>query len=263
MLSRAARLSSASTTHQGASGMSVCTNISSLAREKSTQRSRVARSFSENFHAVSGSAMRSRKRRSCSSSLTENQYLRRRMPSSTSIRSKVGHWCRKRRYSCGRAVPHHPLDAGAVVPGPVEQGDLAGRRQLLDVPLEVPLGPLALRRRRQRDDAGHPRVEVLRDPLDGAALAGGVAALEDDDQPLPGRGHPLLQGDELGLQPQELALVGLARHPLGQASQRVTSSTDVVNSASASGNGSRPSPGPVGTARCPPSSSNGSVRSLA
>ena len=33
MLSRARRLSSLSTTYHGASGMSVCTNISSFARE--------------------------------------------------------------------------------------------------------------------------------------------------------------------------------------------------------------------------------------
>ncbi len=101
MFRRACRLMSASTTYQGASGMSVCTNISSLARLKSTQRSRVSKSFGENFHHRSGSSRRDRKRRSCSSSLTENQYLRRMIPSSTSIRSKVGHWCRKRRYSSG------------------------------------------------------------------------------------------------------------------------------------------------------------------
>ena len=45
MLSRARRLSSASTTHHGASGMSVCTNISSLARENSTHGRGDARSF--------------------------------------------------------------------------------------------------------------------------------------------------------------------------------------------------------------------------
>jgi hypothetical protein len=81
--------------------MSVRTNISSFARENSTHRSRVSRSFSENFQAVSGSDRRFTKRRSCSSSLTENQYLRSRTPSSTSIRSKVGHWCRNRWYSSG------------------------------------------------------------------------------------------------------------------------------------------------------------------
>jgi hypothetical protein len=46
-----------------------------------------------------GSSSRDRNRRCCSSSLTENQYLRSRIPSSTSSRSKIGHWCRNRWYS--------------------------------------------------------------------------------------------------------------------------------------------------------------------
>ena len=37
------------------------------------------------------------------------------------------------------AEAHHALDAGAIVPGAVEQHDLAGRRQLRGVALEVPL----------------------------------------------------------------------------------------------------------------------------
>lgn len=40
--------------------------------------------------------------------------------------------------------PHHTLDHGAVVPGTVEQHDLAGGRQLGDVALEVPLRGLAV-----------------------------------------------------------------------------------------------------------------------
>ena len=86
-----------------------------------------------------GSSSRERKRRSCSSSQTENQYLTRMIPSSTSSRSKIGHWCRKRRYSSGVQKPMHVLDAGAVVPAAVEEDDLAGRRQVRDVALEVPL----------------------------------------------------------------------------------------------------------------------------
>ena len=44
-------------------------------------------------------------RASCSASLTENQYLRSMMPSSTSIRSKIGHWWRKRWYSSAVQKP--------------------------------------------------------------------------------------------------------------------------------------------------------------
>ncbi len=110
-----------------------------------------------------------------------------------------------------RAEAHHVLDAGPVVPAPVEDRDLARGRQLGDVALEVPLAALALGRRGQSDDPRHARVEVLGDPLDHAALACGVAALEDDDEPLALRPHPLLQLHELRLEALELALVELAR----------------------------------------------------
>ena len=50
------------------------------------------------------------------------------------------------------AIAHDPFDAGPVVPGPVEQHDLPGRGQVLDVPLEVPLALLALARLLERDD---------------------------------------------------------------------------------------------------------------
>jgi hypothetical protein len=56
------------------------------------------RSIGDSFQNRIGSLRRDWNRASCSSSLTENQYLRSRMPSSISIRSNVGHWCRKRWY---------------------------------------------------------------------------------------------------------------------------------------------------------------------
>ena len=211
-LSRARRLSSASTTCHGASAMSVWTNISSLAREKSTQRAARSRSIVESFQRRIGSSSRDRKRRSCSSSLTENQYLSSRIPSSTSSRSKIGHWCRNRSVLFGGAEAEHVLDAGAVVPAAIEEHDLAGRRQVGDVALEVPLRLLALGRARQRDDAGDARVEVLGDALDRAALAGGVATFEDDHDAAARDPHPLLHLHELGLEAQQLGLVDGARH---------------------------------------------------
>ena len=62
------------------------------------------------------------------------------------------------------AEAHHSFDPGAVVPGPVEQHDLALRGQVLDVALEVPLAPLALGRAGQRGDPGDPglRYSVIR-----------------------------------------------------------------------------------------------------
>src|SRR6185436_20728384 len=76
-----------------------------------------------------------------------------------------------------RAEAHDVLDAGAVVPGAVEQDHLSGRRQVRDVALEVPLAALALGRRAERDDPDDARVGLLGDALDRAALARRVAAL--------------------------------------------------------------------------------------
>ncbi len=108
------------------------------------------------------------------------------------------------------AEAHHPLDAGAVVPGAVEQHHFAAGRQMRDIALEVPLRALALARRRQRRDAADARVEPLRDALDDAALAGGVAALEQHHDLELLVADPVLQLDQLALQPQQLAEIELA-----------------------------------------------------
>ena len=159
------------------------------------------------FHCRTGSFRRERNRLSCSWSETENQYLRRRMPSSMSICSKIGVCRMNRLYSCGVQKPMTCSTPGAVVPGAVEQDDLAGRGQVRDVALVVPLGLLALGRRRECGDAHDARAEVLRDPLDGAALAGGVATLEDHDHPGSRRLGPELDLDQLGLEAEQLGLV--------------------------------------------------------
>ena len=109
----------------------------------------------------------------------------------------------------GRAEAHHPLDAGAVVPGAVEEDDLARRRQVLDIALEIPLRAFALGRLFQRDDARAARVEVLHEALDRAALAGGVAALEQHDDLLAGLLDPVLRLQKLGLQRQHALEIGL------------------------------------------------------
>ena len=62
-------------------------------------------SIGDSFHRRSGSSRRDSNRRSCSSSDTENQYLRSMIPSSTRRRSKIGAWWRKRRYSSDVANP--------------------------------------------------------------------------------------------------------------------------------------------------------------
>ena len=66
------------------------------------------------------------------------------------------------------AEAHDALDAGAVVPGAVEEHDLAAGWEVLDVALEVPAGGLALGRLLQGDGARTTGVEVLVEALDGA-----------------------------------------------------------------------------------------------
>jgi hypothetical protein len=105
---------------------------------------------------------------------------------------------------------HHPLDACPVVPGPVEHDDLAGRRQVRDVALQVPLGLLALGRLVQGHHVRAARVQVLGEPLDRAALARRVTALEQDDQPALLRPDRTLQLQHLDLQRALLLLVGAA-----------------------------------------------------
>ena len=84
---------------------------------------------------------------------------------------------------------------------------------MLDVPLEVPLRALALGRLLERHDARPARIEVLHEPLDGAALAGRVASLEDDHQLLLRSLHPVLQLEQLDLQQALVPVVHLARQP--------------------------------------------------
>ena len=68
------------------------------------------------------------------------------------------------------------------------------------VTLDVHLALLALGRRRQRHHAEDARTDPLGDGLDGAALAGAVAALEDDADLESLMTHPLLELDQLDME---------------------------------------------------------------
>jgi hypothetical protein len=105
---------------------------------------------------------------------------------------------------------HDPLDAGPVVPAAVEQDHLTSCRQVGNITLEVPLCPLPFGRQWESHHARHPRVQSEGDRLDGSALAGGVAALEDDDDLEPTGADPFLELDELHLEHRELRPVLLA-----------------------------------------------------
>ena len=112
------------------------------------------------------------------------------------------------------AETHDLLDAGAVVPAPVEQDDLALGGQLRDVALEVPLAALALGRGAEGDDAADSGVEALGDSLDDAALAGGIAAFEDDADLQALDPHPFLELDQFELKAGELVDVFVLLHRL-------------------------------------------------
>ena len=105
------------------------------------------------------------------------------------------------------AEPHHPLDARPVVPGAVVDHDLSGSRKVGHVALEVPLGVFSFGRFGERHDAGGSGIERLGDPLDGAALSGGVTPLEDQDQLVPRVAHPFRHLHQFELEAAELVLV--------------------------------------------------------
>src|SRR5262249_52242078 len=92
----------------------------------------------------------------------------------------------------------------------VENHDLAGGWEALDVALHVHLRFLAVGRRGQRHHAEHARTHPLGKRLDGAALAGGIAALEDDDDALAALLDPRLQMAELDLTLAHFLFVFLA-----------------------------------------------------
>src|SRR3954465_2218978 len=103
-----------------------------------------------------------------------------------------------------RAEAHDALDAGAIVPAAVEQHDFAAGGKMGHVALEIPLGAFALVGSRQRGDPADPRVKALGDALDDPALAGGVAALEEDDHLELFVLDPVLQLHQLALHPEQL-----------------------------------------------------------
>ena len=200
-LSRAARLSSASTTYQGACLMSVCVNISSLAREYSTQRARDSRSMGLSFQRLVGSSMRAWNRRSCSSSLTENQYFTRMDARAHQHPLELRAGAQELLVLVLRAEAHHPLDARPVVPAPVEEDDLARGGQVRGRSAGSTTGSSRARVGAARATTRQTRgFMALGDALDDAALARGIAALEDHDDFEAGVLDPFLELHQLHVQ---------------------------------------------------------------
>jgi hypothetical protein len=110
------------------------------------------------------------------------------------------------------AKAHDAFDARAVVPGPVEKRHVSRRRHVGDVALEVPLTALCFCRLGQRNGTRMPRVQILHEACDAAALAGAVAPFENDHEPLAALLDVTLQLDEFELERGEFLLVSLALH---------------------------------------------------
>jgi len=75
------------------------------------------------------------------------------------------------------------------------------------VALEIPLGLFAFGRGGERDDATRTRIQPLRDALDCATFARGIAAFKDHDNLRLGVLNPVLQFDEFGLQCKKMLKV--------------------------------------------------------
>ncbi len=80
------------------------------------------------------------------------------------------------------AEAHDPFDAGAIVPGAVEEHDFAGRRQVHGVALEIELAAFGFGWLGERDGPCMARVHVLVEGLDARAFTGAVAAFVEAKQ---------------------------------------------------------------------------------
>ena len=128
------------------------------------------------------------------------------------------------------AEAEHGLDARAIVPGAVENRDLAGGWHHREITLEVPLPRFRLGWTRQRDHMGGARVEMRGEPVDRAALAGGVAALEDDHDALAVLLHAGEHVNEFDLKSAQLLVISLAAELVGirEAARTQRGLVDVV-----------------------------------
>ena len=163
--------------------------------------------MSDSFQILRPSLMRSSRRLVCSSSPTSSQYFSRMIPESSMAFSTPGTAARKDSQLLVGAETHHALDARPVVIAAVEDHDLRRGGEMRQISLDIHLRLFALGRRRQRDDPERARADALGDRLDHAALAGAVAALEDDADLLLLGAHPFLQLHEFDMQAREFAIV--------------------------------------------------------
>src|SRR5262249_14595162 len=116
-----------------------------------------------------------------------------------------------------RAEAHDSLDTRPVVPTAVEDDDLAGCREVRQIPLDVHLRLLPLGGGGHGYDPEGPWADPLGDPFDAAALASRIAALDHDADLGSRRLDPFLDGYQLAVQESHLLLVFLSLHLRGRA----------------------------------------------
>src|SRR5262249_3525241 len=102
-----------------------------------------------------------------------------------------------------RAKPHDVLHQGTVVPAPVEKHDLACRREVRKIALDIQLAFLTVGWRGKRDHPENARTDPFGNCFDGSALARAVTSLKNDDDPFALMFHPFLEDAELRLQADE------------------------------------------------------------
>ena len=134
------------------------------------------------------------------------------MPASVMYFSISGQRLEKALHLLGARKSHDVFNARPVVPAPVENDDFAGGGKTLDVALDIHLRFFTIGRRRQRHKPKDARAHSLSYGFDRAALAGGVAAFEQNDDALPLRFHPILHVTKLDLELAQLLFVELSLH---------------------------------------------------
>lgn len=80
-----------------------------------------------------------------------------------------------------------------------------------DVALEVPLCPLPIGRRGERNDSNEAWVQQSRHPLAKTALAGCIPTLEQDNHPQTAMPDPLLELEQVYLEAAKLFVIVLSR----------------------------------------------------
>jgi hypothetical protein len=110
-----------------------------------------------------------------------------------------------------RTKSHDTLNTCPVIPGSIIEHDLTSRRQVLYIALEIPLRTLAFRRLFEGNHPCRTRIQVFREALYGATLAGCIAALEQSDYSLARKLGPVLYLKQLYL---KLFLMVFINRPL-------------------------------------------------